>query len=309
MTAVPLAVEAEAAQVPRPNPRGAMLRAGLRRRRSLFLGLPALAFVILLFVYPLVYGVILSFQPSRGGALASYRSFFGDSYLRGAIWNTLRLALPVACVDVLVAMVIAYPMRRAGRGQRLLSTAFIIPITFGTVLISDGMLTYLSPNGWLNRVLINLHLVNAPVQLVHNYWGVFISLVITGLPYAFLLVLSHLSGIDPAFERAAAALGANARQRFRRVMLPLWAPGVGITFCLVFMLAFSVFPSAELVGNPSSTTHVLSIVAYFEAYERYNYSMACAVTIVAAVIELAIVATVLTWRARAYRGSSTVGKG
>ena len=42
------------------------------------------------------------------------------------------------------------------------------------------------------------------MRLTNNYWGVFFSLVITGFPFAFLLVLSYLSGIDPTLERAAA---------------------------------------------------------------------------------------------------------
>ena len=53
------------------------------------------------------------------------------------------------------------------------------------------------------------------------------SLVITGFPFAFLLVLSYLSGIDPTLERAAATLGAGWAQRFRRITLPLLAPGLG----------------------------------------------------------------------------------
>lgn len=276
--------------------------------RGLLLAAPAVLLVVVLFVYPFLYGLMLSFQPQHGDAFTSYRQFFTDAYLSSTIWDTLRLALPVAAVNVAGAMAAAYPLRRARRGRGALSTAFIVPITFGPVLVSDGMLTYLGPNGWFDRVLRAVGFTGSPA-LIHNYQGVFISLVVTGFPFAFLLALSHLTGIDPAFERAAAALGARPWQRFRRVTLPLWAPGIGITFCLVFMLAFAVFPSAELVGNPSGSTHVLSIAAYFEAYERYDYSMACAITIVAALVELLIVAVVLAWRGRAYRGASTVGKG
>jgi putative spermidine/putrescine transport system permease protein len=277
--------------------------------RTLLLGLPAGLFLVLLFVYPFVYGLMLSFQPRQGGPLESYRSFFADPFLREAIGNTLALALPVALLNMLAAMAAAYPLRRAARGRRLLSTALIIPITFGMVLVSDGMLTYLGPNGWLNSVLARLGIIDQPLTLIHNYLGVFLALVITGFPFAFLLALSHVSGIDPTFERAAAALGARPWQRFQRVVLPLWAPGLAITFCLMFMTAFSVFPSAELVGNPSGSTHVLSIVAYFEAYERYDYSMASAVTIVTAAVEMLVIALALFLRSRVYRGSSTVGKG
>jgi putative spermidine/putrescine transport system permease protein len=287
--------------------RGGLSARGLDRR--LLLGLPAALFLLLLFVYPFIYGLMLSFQPSQGGPFGSYRSFFADPYLRGAIGNTLELALPVALLNVLAAMAAAYPMRRAARGRRLLSTMLIVPITFGMVLVSDGMLTYLGPNGWLNTLLTGLGIVDQPLTLIHNYIGVFIALMITGFPFAFLLALSHVSGIDPAFEKAAAALGARPWQRFRRVVLPLWAPGLAITFCLMFMQAFSVFPSAELVGDPSGSTHVLSIVAYFEAYQRYDYSMASAVTMVTTVIEMLVIGLALFLRSRVYRGSATVGKG
>ena len=54
------------------------------------------------------------------------------------------------------------------------------------------------------------------MRLTHNYWGVLFSLVITGFPFAFLLTLSYLSGIDPTLEKAAATLGAGWWQRFRR---------------------------------------------------------------------------------------------
>ena len=48
------------------------------------------------------------------------------------------------------------------------------------------------------------------MRLLHNYWGVFLSLVITGFPFTFLLTLSYVTGIDPALEQAAATLGAGA---------------------------------------------------------------------------------------------------
>ena len=82
------------------------------------------------------------------------------------------------------------------------------------------------------------------MRLIYNYWGVLFSLIITGFPFAFLLVLSYLSGIDPTLERAAATLGADTWQRFRQITLPLLAPGLATTFVLTFVLAFSVFPSA-----------------------------------------------------------------
>ena len=96
------------------------------------------------------------------------------------------------------------------RRQRVLTTILVIPITLGTVLVAQGLLNYLGPQGWFNRTLMAAHLISSPVRLLHNYWGVFLSLLITGLPFTFLLTLSYVSGVDPALENAAATLGAGA---------------------------------------------------------------------------------------------------
>ena len=195
------------------------------------------------------------------------------------------------------------------RHQRLLTTILVIPITLGTVLVAEGLLNYLGPQGWFNRTLMTLGIVHTPVRLLHNYWGVALSLLITGFPFSFLLTLSYLSGVDPALERAAATLGATARQRFRHVLLPLLLPGLAITFCLSFVQAFSVFPSAVLLGAPAGPTRVISIAAYQAAFEQYDYSMASAIAMLMGVIELAIVAAILAARGLLYRGSSSGGKG
>jgi putative spermidine/putrescine transport system permease protein len=277
--------------------------------RTLLLLLPAGVFILLLFVYPFCYGLGLSFQPTMGGnRLANYTTFFGDAYQRDAIWITLKLSLPAALLNVVAAIPIAYRMRGRFRGKRTLTTILVVPITLGTVLTAEGLLNFLGPNGWFNRVLRDLHVVDQSIRLTNNYWGVFFSLVITGFPFAFLLVLSYLSGIDPTLERAAATLGASPWQRFRWIMLPLLVPGLATTFCLTFVLAFSVFPSAVLVGDPAGSTRVLALVAYQAAYEHYDYSMASAIAMLMGVIELAVVALVLFWRSRFYSGS-TGGKG
>jgi putative spermidine/putrescine transport system permease protein len=154
-----------------------------------------------------------------------------------------------------------------------------------------------------------LGLVDHPIRLVHNYWGVFLSLVISGFPFTFLLTLSYVTGIDPSLEHAAATLGANARQRFARIFMPLLASGLAITFCLSFVQAFAVFPSAVLLGAPAGPTRVISIAAYEAAFEQYDYSLASAIAMVMAAVQLVIVVAVLAGRAALYRGATSAGKG
>lgn len=292
-------------------------RPGLSRRLAAqgldgltLLVLPAAAFVVLLFIYPFLYGLWLSFNPKdpAAPAIANYARFFSDSFLYGTIETTLRLALPATIVNLLLAVPIALRVRHMRR-QRLLTTILVLPITLGTVLIAEGLLNYLGPQGWFNRTLLLLGLTSGPVRLVQNYWGVFISLIMAGFPFTFLMTLSYVSGIDPALEQAAATLGAGGRQRFRHILLPLVLPGLLITFCLSFVQAFSVFPSAVLLGAPAGPTRVISIAAATAAFEEYDYSMASAIAMVMGFVELAIVVAVLGVRGLLFKGAPGGGKG
>ncbi len=269
--------------------------------------LPATVVLVALFVYPFLYGLWLSFQPTKGGAFANYAQFFADPFLYDTVWTTLRLAVPVTILNLALAVPIALRVRLMRR-QRVLTTILVVPITLGTVLVAQGLLNYLGPQGWFNRVLIYAGLIEHPVRLLHNYWGVFLSLLITGLPFTFLLTLSYVSGIDPVLENAAATLGAGAAARFRTVLLPLLLPGLAITFCLSFVQAFSVFPSAVLLGAPSGPTRVISIAAYDAAFEQYDYSMASAIAMLMGAVQLGVVALVLAGRGTLFRGASG-GKG
>lgn len=270
--------------------------------------LPAVIFVLALFIYPFLYGLFLSFTPKEGGLLANYAKFFSDSFLYGTIATTLWLALPVTIATLVLAVPIAFRVRLLKR-QRLLTTLLVIPITLGTVLVAEGLLNYLGPQGWFNRTLMTFGLISTPIKLLHNYWGVMLSLVITGFPFTFLLTLSYLTGIDPALEQAGATLGAGPWERFKNILFPLLLPGLAITFCLSFVQAFSVFPSAVLLGAPAGPTRVISIAAYQAAFEEYDYSMASAIAMIMGVVQLAIVVAVLAARGLLYRGPAGGGKG
>lgn len=302
--------------IERPAHRDAPLdRPGLRQRLAnrgidgvTLLILPALLFILGIFVYPFLYGLVLSFRPLEGDALANYREFFSDPYLYNTIGATLWLAVPVTIISGVLAVPIAMRVRLMKR-QRLLTTILVLPVTLGTVLVAEGLLNYLGAQGWFNRTLITIGLIDSPIRLVNNYWGVLASLIITVFPFTFLLTLSYITGIDPALERAAATHGANSWQRFRHVMLPLLVPGLVVAACLTFVQAFAVFPSAVLLGAPSGPTRVISIAAAQAAFEEYNDSKASAIAMIMAAVQLAVVVGLLGIRALFYRGSTAGGKG
>jgi putative spermidine/putrescine transport system permease protein len=283
---------------------------GRARNGALLLLLPAIAFVVLLFLYPFCYGLYTSLTKADGSfTLANYIRFFNDARDLRTIGVTLGIAVPVTILAVGLAVPLSYHMRRGVPGERIISFFLIVPVTLGTVLVSEGMLSFMGPNGWLNQLIMALGLSATPVRFTHNYTGVAISVGLQGFPYAFLMLLGYISGINPDLEKASQMLGANKWQTFWKVLFPLMVPGIAISFCLNFVMAFSVYPSAVLLGQPSGPQRVIALAAYQWAFEKFNFNAASAISMIMAAIELLVIAIVLAWRSRMYKGASIVGKG
>jgi len=283
---------------------------GSSKNGVLLLLIPAVVFIFLLFVYPFCYGLYTSLTKADGTfTFANYIRFFTTPREIRTIWVTLGIAVPVTLLAVGLAVPLSYYMRRGIKGEKIISFFLIVPVTLGTVLVSEGMLTFMGPNGWLNQLLMALHLVQKPVQFTHNYAGVAISVGLQGFPYAFLMLLGYVSGINPDLEKASQMLGANKWQTFWKILFPLMVPGIAISFCLNFVMAFSVYPSAVLLGQPSGPQRVIALAAYQMAFEKFNFNAASAISMIMAAIELVVIAVVLAWRNKMYKGASIVGKG
>jgi putative spermidine/putrescine transport system permease protein len=270
--------------------------------------LPVLIYFIFLFVYPFIYGLHLSLTNDEGKfTLANFIRFLTDPWDANTIWITLKIAIPATLLNVLIAMPLAYYMRHGIKGEKLISFLLILPITLGSVFVAEGMLTYMGPNGWLNKILMALKIIDKPYRFTHNYLGVLLALIIQGFPFVFLMLLGYISGIDPTLEKAASILGASRWYIFRRIIFPLWMPGIAMATSLNFVMNFTVFPSAVLLGQPSGPTRVISIAAYQWAFEKFDFHMASAIAIIMGLVELIFILIVMLIRQRFFKIVATSG--
>jgi putative spermidine/putrescine transport system permease protein len=264
-----------------------------------------------MFVYPFCYGVYLSLSPEKAGGvtLGNYLAFLSDPWQARTIWVTASIAVPNTILTVVLALVVAYTMRRGIRLERTITTLLVLPIALGTVLVAEGINGFYGPKGWLNQVLMAAGIAD-PVRLTRNYTGVMLALFVQHFPFCFLMLLGYISGIDPALEHAARVHGAGAWTVFRRVMWPLIAPGAAIAFALVFVMNFGVFPSAVLVGQPAGPTRTIAIAAYQQAFEHNDMSMASSIAVIMGLCQLVGLAAILLVRSRlSAAGLATMGAG
>jgi putative spermidine/putrescine transport system permease protein len=132
----------------------------------------------------------------------------------------------------------------------------------------------LQNEGILNGLMLHLGLIDAPVQMIFNRFGVYVAMTHVLLPFMVLPLYSVMKGISPAYMRAAASLGAPPWTAFLRVYLPQTLPGITAGCLLVFILALGYYITPALVGGADD-----QMVSYFIAFytnRTVNWGLAAA---------------------------------
>lgn len=273
-----------------------------RSLRPLFLVAPVVLLIAVFLLLPYLNIVGMSFRApatsapyGEGFTAASYQKVFSDPYYLRALFMTLWLGALTTTVCLILGFPVALHLARAGsRWRGLLYGVVLSPLLIGIVVRSYGWTILLGNNGAVNRALRSWGLIAAPLPLMYNSFGVVVALAHVFLPFMILPILSALQGIDPALEGAARSLGATRAAVFRRIILPLAAPGVQSGVILVFVLAVSAYVTPMLVGGMRVKTLAVVIVDTLLDQFQWPLGSALALTLSVATAALALVFVSLT---------------
>jgi putative spermidine/putrescine transport system permease protein len=213
---------------------------------------PALVLLALFFVLPVLALLLRSItEPELG--LQNYRELFATSTYARVIYNTFLVSGVVTAVSLLIGYPVAWLL--AIMPQRWANIVFtIIVLSMWTNLLARtyAWMVLLQRTGFINKTLMNLGLISEPLPLVNNLTGVTIGMVYIMLPFIILPLHATMRGIDPAILNAAALCGAGPWQSFRRILLPLSAPGAAAGALMVFVMSLGYFVTPSLLGGASN---------------------------------------------------------
>jgi putrescine transport system permease protein len=170
------------------------------------------------------------------------------SYLR-----SLVVATASTSILLLIGYPIAYGMARLPRRwQSVAMILVIVPFWTSFLIRIYAWINILQHDGLLNRILLALHLVSAPVAWLSTDTAMYIGIVYSYLPFMILPLYATLAKMEPALEEAAADLGASPRHVFWLVTFPLSLPGVaaGVLLCFIPIVGEFVIPDL-LAGSDS----------------------------------------------------------
>jgi putative spermidine/putrescine transport system permease protein len=234
---------------------------------------------------------VLEFVPGSlrtgGLTLANFRGVLAPQYLR-VIGETVVLSALTTVFTLLASYPLAYALART-RSRRARSV--ILVLTLAPFFTGAIVRTY----AWM--LVLGSSFVRWPVKLLFEPSGVLIGLVHFSMPTMILILAAAISHIDPAYERAAASLGARPARIFLRVTLPLSKPGVASGSLVVFAWTFSAFATPELLGG--GRVKMVANVVKDLALDAFNWPGSAAFAAVALALTFLFLGGVSRWLTRA----------
>jgi ABC-type Fe3+ transport system permease subunit len=245
---------------------------------------PLMVFLAAAFYYPLAYTLAESVTPTQGPGLTlvHYTEFLGSRDGLGVLALTIGLSLAATLLSVLLSLPLALLLRRKFFGRRALQFLMMLPITIPALVGALGLLILYDRTGWLNVVLLKLHVLSEPLAIDYTIPGLILFYVWMFFPYGGLVIMSGLGAIDPAVEEAGLVMGASPMVVFRRVMLPLLRGSLWAGAIMIFLQCFGAFSVPLIAGG---NYQPIGVKIYTIANVFLDWPQASAMAVVMGIIQ------------------------
>jgi putrescine transport system permease protein len=247
------------------------LKSGLPSGRKLVIAAP-FTFLLVFFMIPFAAVLMISFaDPQMSVPPYSPIAELKDGYLRVTLSlehyravltdplyvGSYLYSLEVAALTTLLCLLIGYPAsyliaRSSPSKRNVLLMAVMLPFWTSYLIRVYAWIGLLKNQGLINGFLHWLHLIDQPLKLYHNNWGLLIGMVYNYLPYLMLPLYAHFVKLDARLLEAARDLGARPWQAFFTITVPMSRRAVIAASLLVFIPAVGEYVIPEILGGSNS---------------------------------------------------------
>lgn len=257
--------------------------------KGILYGWPMGAWFTVFFTVPLAIIILYSFlqRGLYGGVewhftLAAYRQMFNPSFGKVLV-RTLWISVAATFCCLLLALPSGYAMARS-KHQTLLLFLIIIPFWTNSLIRIYAWISILSTEGFLNDILLRLHLIQEPLHMIYNNGSVILVLVYMYVPFAILPLFTTIDRFDFSLLDAARDLGATKWQSMYKVLLPNIKSGITTALIFTFIPIFGAYTVPLLVGGKEST--MIGNIIVDQVSKTRNWPLASAFSMVLTVLSL-----------------------
>lgn len=261
---------------------------------------PAIAFIICVFGWPLVYLVRMSFNthPPTGiyveaWTLQNYVTVLTDPTQLSAIWTTVSIAFITAVITVVTAFIFAhFVWQREGKLRTIMLAVALGPMLVSEISVIIGWRIFFPSNGLLSYFLVSSGLSDTKVNLLATPTAAIVGLSYISMPYCFFTILSVLNGIDRNLMTASSDLGAPPVKTFFTVLVPLAKGAIAAAFTQAFVFTMGIYATTNALGPDYYWTMGYEIQR--QMLTRRDWPLASAIAVVLVII-IAVAALAAQW--------------
>jgi spermidine/putrescine transport system permease protein len=264
--------------------------------------LPGLLLLLVYLVIPLCMLVVMSFYRSTLFGVVpdfswnNYLNFTRNAMFPNLLLRSIRMALTVTAISLLVSYPFAYFLARSTRRYKTaLLILVMVPFWTSYLIRTMSWLPILGIKGVVNYSLMSLHLVSDPLTVfLFNEFSVILTLTHIYLPYMVIPIYLSLDRLDERLLEAAGDLGANPVRTFWHVTLPLSLPGVVGGIVMVFIAGFGAYVTPKLLGGSSGIMFGNVLADQYSGTFNWPFGAVLALVMIAVVFLLLLVASRIT---------------
>lgn len=276
----------------------------------------AVGFYILFQGYPIICSIqysLLNWSGMTSNAayvgLANYKELLQDELFWNAFVNSFKYMAMIVPLELAVSLFLAYMLNdEKMKGRSIYRTMYFIPVITTASVVGIIMIFILGVQGPINHALVALGIIDNPINFLGNAKYALPTLVIISLwkdcGTYMIYWLAGLQGVPKDIYEAATLDGANRRQTFFKIVLPLIAPTAGIIAILCAVNSLKVFDIVKTMteGGPFYATDVIATYVYRTAFSseigmpRLGYASAAALFFGGTVIVIGLVLNVVKGR-------------
>ena len=266
--------------------------------------IPSLVLIVTFVFYPMIQAFITSFQTGVGNnltfdGLTNYKRLLTDTTFKKALINTVLFLVIQVPIMILLALVISSMLNdKKLKFRGVFRTAIFLPCVTSLVAYSIIFKSLFATDGFINSLLMNLHVISEPISwITHPIWAkilIIIAITWRWTGYNMVFYLSGLQSIDDSIYEAANIDGANAFQKFRYMTLPLLKPIILFTTINSTIGTLQLFDETMNItqGGPANATITISQYIYnllFKYSPDFGYAAAVSYVVVVLIVVLSFI--------------------
>ena len=255
---------------------------------------PVTLIMILLIAVPLIYVAVMSFCSIDEYYNVTFKLTL-DNYIRLVNTDYLKIyaqSLGIAVVTTILCILIGYPFsywiaRTKSKKKKILYMLVIIPLWTNSLSRIYGWRTFLGTRGWLNSLLMGLHIVKEPVDFLYQTGTTVLGMVYCLIPFMILPLYTAIEKLDSSLLEASSDLGAKPVSTFFEVILPLTSSGIFSGSLMVFIPCLGYFFVSDILGGGNSDMIGNLIERQFQSGN--NWPLGAALSIILIIVTLILV--------------------